>query len=148
MNITKGDTKYLKKRNYFFLVILSKYLTGIISFNICYFFFISVPPRACQLAFLSFNCYSWIFISVVLPNVSIERPLSAHSNDEFLPSNWQYGWSVLCMQRSLRPVLHWWFICRVNRKTKPLDGITAKELGRERSMQSDASGSAFETLID
>jgi len=79
----------------------------------------------------------WISISSVFPNISIERPLSAHSSDEFLPSNRQYSWSVLCMQRSLRSVPRWWFICRVNRKTKPLDSLTAKERERERSMQSE-----------
>jgi len=36
----------------------------------------------------------WISISSVLPNISIERPLSAHSSDEFLPFNRQYSWSV------------------------------------------------------
>lgn len=80
----------------------------------------------------------WISISFVLPNVSIERPFSACSSGELLPSNRQYGWSVLCMQRSLQPVPRWWFICRVNRKTKPLNILTAKERGRERSVQSDA----------
>lgn len=35
--------------------------------------------------------------------------------------------SMLCMQRSLPSAPHWWFICRVNRKTKPFDSLTAEK---------------------
>jgi len=111
-----------------------------------------ISESICQLPSLSFNYYPWsrefLFLSFSQSSISIERPLPARSSDEFLPSNRQYGWSVDAVHAKIVTVgtARWWFICRVNRKTKPLDSLTAKERGRELSMQSDASGSVFETI--